>query len=286
VEHAMKSRPVDFNFSGVSTFWAENKDFALFYNGASLVDPPLEIYLCRCMLKAKDLISDPRIKEDVQVFIQQETAHYKGHTQFNNAVAWKGVDTKPVEKELIADYDRLLKNRSLRFNLAYCEGFESTSVIPMETLFNELQDFWKGTHPKVEAMWKWHFAEEHEHRNSVHDAYVSLYGRGPIAWAYRVCGLIVCMKHMYGYASKFQKLFFDHYRRDMTPEQLAESKAQQKRLKKLGQKNALKHLLRIMSPFYSPKNRAAPEDVHRILQLDKAPAPIPGSVSHVSVAAE
>jgi hypothetical protein len=33
-EEDMKSRPVAFNFTDVSTFWAENKEFALIYNGA------------------------------------------------------------------------------------------------------------------------------------------------------------------------------------------------------------------------------------------------------------
>lgn len=129
----MKSRPVDFTFAGVSTYWAENKEFALIYNGASLVDPPLEIYLCRCMQKAKELLP-PHMHEDIQVFIQQESTHYRGHNQFNKAVAWSAVDTKPLERDLARDYERFLKNRSLRFNLAYCEGFESTSVIPMDFL--------------------------------------------------------------------------------------------------------------------------------------------------------
>lgn len=144
----MKSRPVDFDFAGVSTLWAENKEFALIYNGASLVDPPLEIFLCRCMQKAKDLLP-AKMLEDANVFIQQESTHYRGHMQFNKAVAWSAVDTKPLEVKLTGDYERFLKNRSLRFNLAYCEGFESTSVIPMETFFNEFQELWSGS-PRVE----------------------------------------------------------------------------------------------------------------------------------------
>jgi predicted metal-dependent hydrolase len=279
----MKSRPVDFNFSGVSTFWAENKEFALIYNGASLVDPPLEIYLCRCLLKAKEMLP-AHLRDDAQVFIQQETAHYKGHIQFNNAVAWEGVDTKPLERNLGRDYERFLKDYSLRFNLAYCEGFESTSIIPMDTFFNAFQDLWKDSHPKVEAMWKWHFAEEHEHRNTVHDVYVVLYGRGPIAWLYRMAGLWFCTYHMYKYALRFAALFLSRYRDGMSADRLSASMKQEKRIKKLAQKNALKHMFRIMSPFYSPDKRPAPPDVFKILSLDAVPAPVPGGVSAIPTA--
>jgi predicted metal-dependent hydrolase len=221
--------------------------------------------------------------EDIDVFVQQESAHYKSHMQFNRVVAWSEVDTKPLEKELSRDYDRFLKTRSLRFNLAYCEGFESTSIIPMETFFNEFQELWKGSHPKVEAMWKWHFAEEHEHRNSVHDVYVALYGRGPIAWLYRVVGLWFCVTHMYKYAFAFADLLLARYRQGMNEDELAASRARQEKVKKLGKKNFMIHMLRIMSPFYSPNDRAAPNDVLRILALDKAAAPIPGSVSTVKM---
>lgn len=281
----MKSRPVDFDFAGVSTYWAESKEFALIYNGASLVDPPLEIYLCRCMQKAKDLLP-PHTHEDTQVFIQQESTHYRGHIQFNKAVAWNAVDTKPLEKELTRDYEGFLKKRSLRFNLAYCEGFESTSVIPMETFFNEFQELWKGSHPKVEAMWKWHFAEEHEHRNSVHDVYVALFGRGPVAWLYRVVGLWFCAHHMYKYAHAFADLLLAQHRQGMNSEELAVSRAREKFVRKLGKKNSLRHMLKIMSLFYSPDKRWAPDDVLRILALDKASAPIAGSVSTVKMASD
>jgi len=278
----MKSRPVDFDFSGVSTYWADDEEFALIYNGASLVDPPLEIFLCRCMQKAREHLP-PRMHDDLHAFIQQESTHYRGHMQFNKAVAWSAVDTKPLENKLSADYEGFLKKRSLRFNLAYCEGFESTSVIPMETFFNEFQELWRRSHPKVEAMWKWHFAEEHEHRNSVHDVYVALYGRGPMAWLYRVIGLWFCTYHMYKYAFAFADLLLARHREGMNPAQLAASMAREKSVRKLGKKNALSHMLRIMSPWYSPENRRAPDDVMRILALDRAPAPIPGSVSTVKM---
>jgi predicted metal-dependent hydrolase len=282
----VKSRPIDFDFSGVSTFWADSKEFALCYNGASLVVPPLEKYLCRCMIKAREQLVQECLKEDVETFVAQESAHYKTHIRFNQAVKWEEVDTAPLEKKLTSDYERFFNKRSLRFNLAYCEGFESTSIIPMDTFFKEFQELWKGTHPKVEAMWKWHFAEEFEHRNIVHDTYEALYGRGPIAWLYRVFGLWFCSHHMYKYSLAQAKLLLARYRKGMNAEELAASKAREKWVQKSARKNSLKYMLRIMSPFYSPTDNQAPDDVMKILALDKVPIPIPGSVSKVPISAQ
>src|ERR1700689_469427 len=108
----MKSRVLGFNFSTVTTYWAENKEFAQVYNGASIVPAYLEPYLCRVMIKAKPLIPG-NLFDDVDVFIKQETQHYRNHILFNKAVSTNNPDIKPIEKRLAADYDRFLKNRSL-----------------------------------------------------------------------------------------------------------------------------------------------------------------------------
>ena len=274
----MKSRPLDFNFSSVTTYWADNKEFAQIYNGASLVPAYLEPYLCRVMGKVKPLVPAP-LHEDTEIFIKQESQHYRNHIAFNKAVSTGNPDVKALEKQLEADYDLFLKGRSLQFNLAYCEGFESTSVIPMMTFFVDFQELWAKSHPKVEAFWKWHFAEEHEHRNVVADVYQALYGRGIRAYVYRIWGLFYSMKHMNGYSTRMSDALLAKDREGMTSQELAASKARAKRVRDLAKKGAMKHLLTIMSPFYDPDKRLAPPDVFAILGLDKASAPIVGAAS-------
>jgi predicted metal-dependent hydrolase len=133
----------------------------------------------------------------------------------------------------------------------------------------------------VEAFWKWHFAEEHEHRNVVANAYQSLYGRGLRAYVYRIWGLFYSMRHMNAYATEMSDILLAKDREGLNEQELAASRARAKKVRDLGKKGALKHLLAIMSPFYNSDNRSAPDDVRAILGMDKASAPIIGAASTV-----
>jgi len=221
------------------------------------------------------------LRQEVDVFIQQESLHYRNHIQFNKAVSTNDPDIKPIEKRLADDYADFLKNRSLQFNLAYCEGFESWSVIPMTTMFLDFKELWEGSHPKVEAFWKWHFAEEHEHRSTVHDTYHALFGRGPRAYAFRIWGFWFASRHMMAAAHAIADVLLKKDRQGMTAKELGQSKAREQRVKELQRKNWVRHALTINSPFYNPARRVAPPEVMAILELDRAYSPIVGSVSTV-----
>src|SRR3546814_2860818 len=83
---------------------------------------------------------------------------------------------KPLEDKIQAEYDDWLRTRSLRFNLAYCEGFESMSASACEAWFEDFGDFLDGADPVVADMWRWHLAEEFEHRTVCSDVYTELSG--------------------------------------------------------------------------------------------------------------
>lgn len=95
-------------------------------NAASLMPVHVEPYLIKVMQKAKELLGSEHaaLKADIDLFIRQESQHYKQHQQFNKALYAAGYDRLPeFERELADDYRRFLAQRSLRFNCAYCEGF-------------------------------------------------------------------------------------------------------------------------------------------------------------------
>jgi len=66
------------------------------------------------------------LRRDIDIFIRQETQHYKQHQLFNKTLYEAGYDRLPeFERELARDYEGFLRNRSLKFNCVYCEGFET-----------------------------------------------------------------------------------------------------------------------------------------------------------------
>ena len=138
--------------------------------GLSLLLPYLEPYLIRTMNKAKKRITDPDLLVDVENFCAQEGQHYRQHIRFNRALRLSGFHAlEDLEKDLQEDYLRFTRTRSLRFNLAYAEGFEAlTTAFALFSL--EEPDEMLGHSPGEELL-RWHAIEELEHRTVAFDVY-------------------------------------------------------------------------------------------------------------------
>ncbi len=138
--------------------------------GFSLLLPYLEPYLIRTMKEAKKRVSDPELLADLQKFSALEGQHYRQHRRFNDVIRAKGFDRlKEFEDELDADYRRFTSTKSLRFNLAYAEGFEAFTTASARVSFE--QGVGAGMHPAVRDLFAWHLVEEFEHRTVAFDVY-------------------------------------------------------------------------------------------------------------------
>ncbi len=275
----MQVRVLEADFSSLKPHWAENKEFAQLYNAASICPAILEPYLVKVMTAAKKVLPAKfeKMHEDVRVFTLQEMQHCKQHILFNKMIRTAYPDIEPFEKAYAADYERFLKTRSLQFNVAYSEGFEAMSAIPTTCFFEDFDDYWAGSDPRAETLWKWHLAEEYEHREVMHDLYAALYGRGPIAYAYRIYGFFFATWHINKYISAIGKLLLAKDRENMNADELAASKAREKVIGKLALKHALRHLRKIISPFYDPSKRQPPRGVMEILAVSNPVVPLPGA---------
>ncbi len=138
--------------------------------GLSLLLPYLEPYLIRSMQAAKPLVSDPELLRDLAAFNAQEGQHYRQHIRFNQHIRLQGFSRlAELEAELASDYRRLTDTRSLRFNLAYAEGFEAfTMAMARFTFEHHLLD---RMSPPARDLFRWHLVEELEHRCVAFDVY-------------------------------------------------------------------------------------------------------------------
>jgi predicted metal-dependent hydrolase len=71
--------------------------------------------------------------------------------------------------DIEADYRRFTNTRSLRFNLAYAEGFEAFTTA--FALFCHDQGWLKKLRPGARELFEWHMLEELEHRRVAFDVY-------------------------------------------------------------------------------------------------------------------
>jgi predicted metal-dependent hydrolase len=191
----------------------------------------------------------------------------------------------PLEKSHEEDYNRFLKTKSLQFNMAYSEGFEAMSAIPTTCFFEGFDAYWARSDPRAEALWKWHLAEEHEHREVMHDLYRALYGNGSRAYLYRIYGFVFATAHITRHIKGISTLMLAKDREGMTPAELVASKARERAINRLAWKHAKRHMKKIFSPFYDPVRRATPRGVAEILANPQASVPVPGSLGRAAAVA-
>jgi len=124
----------------------------------SLLLPYLEPYLIRTMRAAKPRVSDPELAGALDKFVAQEGQHYRQHARFNAVFRERGfAGLAPLEAELAADYERFTKTKSLRFNLAFAEGFEAFTTAMTLVAIEIDTSSW---HRAVHDLFFWHLLEE------------------------------------------------------------------------------------------------------------------------------
>ena len=105
-----------------------------------------------------------------------------------------------VTRELEADYRRFSKTRSLRFNLAYAEGFEALTTASARFAFEN------GVGSKMTAhardLFTWHLLEELEHRTVAFEVYAHVCG----GYFYRLFAGLYAQWHMSRFIRRVTKL--------------------------------------------------------------------------------
>jgi predicted metal-dependent hydrolase len=251
----MKVRLPTFDFSSIRPHWAPVREFAQSYNAFSTVPAHIEPFLVKVMMRVKDALgeSHPKLCESIEIFNKQEVQHCKQHVAFNKMLYKSGyAGMQALEKPYKEDYQRFLDTRSLRFNVAYCEGFEAMGSSAGQVFFEELNEYLEGSDQEAVDLWKWHLAEEFEHREVCFQAYKALYGNGLFAWLYRVWGFCYAVKHIGSHTARVAAYLNDKDREGMTDEQRQASLERQKALKAKISKASKKRLIKVLSPFYNP----------------------------------
>lgn len=179
--------------------------FFRFY-GFSMTLPYLEPYLIRTMRSSLEKTTDPAVEHEARQFIGQEAQHNKQHALLNKFVrelnpAMEGI--KKIEEEMKADYLYFTKTKSLKFNLAYVEGFEAAAcaIARTEMEYNSLENVAQLVDSEPLRLLRWHLLEEVEHRAVTFNIYKHLYND----YFYRLAIGTYGQYHFFKYVFKFSK---------------------------------------------------------------------------------
>ena len=226
----------------------------------SLLLPYLEPYLIRTMRAAKKRVTDPELVKDLERFSAQEGQHYRQHRRFNDVIRTKGFPRlREFEDELDADYRRFTQEKSMRWNLAYAEGFEALTTA---TARFALERGFGGMHPAVAHLFTWHLVEELEHRTVAFDVYEHVCG----GYLYRLLVGLVAQRHMLRWTGRVAR-----YMLEADPESLArcggrEAQRARRRMQYAARRRLLPKLLPTYLPWYTPEKIEFTEEMKRLAE--------------------
>lgn len=272
----MKVRYPKWDYAQTPAHWSPYIEYVQARNAASTIPSYVEPFLVKIMLQARQALDqkDTPLDRDLVVFIKQEAQHCKQHDAFNRQLHAAGYDgLKAFEAELEATYEDFLANRSLKFNCAYAEGFEALGSGMAQIVFDGKLARFEADEPNPGSeLWRWHLAEEFEHRSVAFDVYQTLFARrNPIAgYFYRLYGFFFALKHLGGCSRRVTDYLLSVDRAAMTPEERAQSVAREALFKKTYARLMIPKLLMVLSPFYNPGKKKVPPALARYLEAFEA----------------
>jgi hypothetical protein len=225
----------------------------------SILLPHLEPYLIKTMRAAKEHVTEPALAADLEAFCAQEGHHYRQHALLNQALIRGGArGFEALERELASDYQRFHKSRSLRFNLAYAEGFEALTTAMALVFTEEDKSKWN---PAVLDVFLWHLLEELEHRTVAFEVYQHVVGSYP----YRIAVGAYAQLHLLRFLVRAANAMLDADPRTKT--EFGGKAGRRKRVPRLNAllfKKVLPRLLRTYRPRYSPRDLEMPVDLEAL----------------------
>jgi len=267
---AMKVRKPRYDYSASPPRWcAVYPEYSHVINVASLSLPYLEPYLNTVMRRAQAKLGPEHpLNSDIALFCKQEAAHYLQHGEYNAALRNAGYARLPeFEERFRVHFDRLLSTRSLKFNCAYSLGFESIGPIYAEWWFEQTDDVMAGADPAVVSLWKWHLAEEFEHRTVAYDVYQALFG----GYFHRIYGLLSFLRDLRVVNREAVKYMLTEDAAKMNTEERAVSRQRFAEIRKRESSFVRSRLLGVFSPFYTPHKLRQPRGVAELLRkVDQA----------------
>ena len=259
----MIARNPKITFEDALPHWARDHAFAQITNAGSTSLPGVETYLNTVVGRAAQLIDDPVLKADIALFSAQEGNHYRQHRGFNRLLYARYPQLPELEAALGRDYERMLRELSLRANAAYCEGFESLGIIHAEFFFERIDDLLAGADARLVKLWKWHLAEEFEHRSVCYEVHRALGG----GYFGRIRGFLRALRHLgrYGKSVSDYLLAVDSGPDEprAAPGFVSRSRGATARASCV---SALPRLLYVFSPAYNPRAKHAPRGAAQLLE--------------------
>ncbi|WP_052223685.1 metal-dependent hydrolase [Novosphingobium malaysiense] len=263
-----------FDFSDFKFYWSHNMAFSQDRNATAIIPSPVEPWLIKLLREAMPKLPQKYawLKADAEKFIAQESQHFRQHRTFNKLMVDAGFPKlAELEAGLAADLERFRKTKSLKWCLAYADGFESLGAVAGSLWFEKSEEMVGGLDNAAIRLWKWHMAEEFEHREVCYQFFKAIYCQGFWnrifnGYFYRLGGLIFAMWHLRGFSSKAVKYMREVEMERMSPAEKEQLRKDTKAFNKFNRRAFVAPLLANFLPWYDPAKKPEPKGLYEYLR--------------------
>lgn len=149
-------------------WWAGEPFGTAWHNALSATFPRGEAFFIEAV-KAHREGADAKLDAEIRAFVRQEINHTREHIAFNRLAEDAGYDIKAIDTR-VAEMLALTKDRPAIANLAVTMALEHyTAMMAAEFLKNPAH--FADADAEVRDMWRWHAAEEIEHKGVAFDTW-------------------------------------------------------------------------------------------------------------------
>ncbi len=151
------------------------KSVTRFFDSLSIFFPHGERFFIQAVRAHAKYVTDERLLADVRAFCGQEGAHSREHDRYNDRVRALGYPVDRLEQSVRRSLDRTSRRAPKRAQLAVTCALEHFTALMGHLLLAD-ERVLEGADPEMAALWRWHAAEENEHKAVAYDVYLAAGG--------------------------------------------------------------------------------------------------------------
>jgi predicted metal-dependent hydrolase len=156
---------------GVPRHWhGGRRAITLFFDNLSLFFPPGERFFISSVKAHAHLADTPALAQDVRAFCAQEAVHSREHVRYNRMLDAQGYPASELERRIEARLLQVSRRASPRRQLAITCALEHFTALMGHTVLADPR-LLAGADPEMADLWRWHAAEENEHKAVAFDVY-------------------------------------------------------------------------------------------------------------------
>lgn len=143
---------------------------SIFFDNLSVFFPEGERFFIKSVRRFADVVTDPTLKRDVAAFCGQEGVHTREHVRYNARLAEHGYPVAELESKVTRILARVKRRLPKRRQLAATCALEHFTATLGYFLLRDPR-LLDDAHPAMASLWRFHAAEEIEHRHVAFDVF-------------------------------------------------------------------------------------------------------------------